>query len=460
MVQYERGSEELSEVPFRDVDVNEQGHMIIGGCDAVELARTYGTPLYVLDEDRVRQACRAYRDAFSRYYPRGLAVYAGKALLTTGVCRIVAQEGMGLDVVSGGELYTALAAGFPPDRIYFHGNNKSVDELRLALSEGVGRIVVDNLGELELLEALAREQGRTADILLRITPGVEAHTHTYIRTGQLDSKFGIPIAGGQGLAAARRAAESARLRLVGYHCHIGSQIFDLSSYEAAIVLMMEFLAEAQRATGVAAKELDLGGGLGIRYTAEDRPPTPEELVRRIADVVRQEAARHGIAAPALALEPGRSIVGEAGVTLYTIGFVKRIPGVRTYAAVDGGMADNPRVALYQARYEAVVANKANQPRLETVTIAGKSCESGDVLIRDLEVPPLESGDVLAVLSTGAYNYSMASNYNRFPRPAMVLVSRGRHDLLVARETYADLIRHDRIPRWLEEPAGEVAEAAG
>ena len=431
------------------IRVNVRGHLEIGGCDAVELARVYGTPLYVLDEARVRAACRAYREALARHYPTGRVIYAGKALLTTGFCRIIASEGLGLDVVSGGELYTALRAGFPPDRIYFHGNNKSDDELRLALRAGVGRIVVDSAAELDVVDRLAAEARRTADVLLRVTPGVEAHTHHYMQTGQLDSKFGIPIAGGLALEAARQAAAARHLRLRGYHCHIGSQIFELAPFEIAVGLMMDFMAEAQRATGVAAEELDMGGGLGIRYTRADDPPSPDDLVRRVAASIRREADRRGLPLPSLVLEPGRSIVGDAGVTLYTVGFVKRIPGGRTYVAVDGGMSDNPRFALYQARYEAVVANKATEPPAETVSIAGKLCESGDMLIVDIDLPRVERGDVLAVLSTGAYNYSMASHYNRLPKPAMVLVNQGRHALLVERETYADLVRQDRVPPWLE-----------
>lgn len=439
--------------------VNDRGHLVVGGCDAVELARLYGTPLYVLDEGRVRSACRAYRAAMDRYYPGGRIVYAGKALLTTGVCRLIESEGLGLDVVSGGELYTALAAGFPPERIYFHGNNKSDDELRMGLAAAVGRIVVDSVAELERLEELAAASGRRPDILLRVTPGVEVHTHSYMQTGHLDSKFGIPIAGGLALQAAQRAAASPHVRLWGYHCHIGSQIFELGAFEAAVGHMMEFLGQAQRVTGLAAQELDLGGGLGIRYTEADEPPSPEALIATVAASVRREAEARGVPLPTLVLEPGRSIVGDAGVTLYTVGFIKRVPGGRTYVAVDGGMADNPRVALYQARYTVVAANKAGQPPVETVAVAGKGCESGDMLVFDAAVPRLERGDVLAVLSTGAYNYSMASHYNRLPKPAMVLVRDGQHALLVERETYADLVRHDRIPPWLEPAAPRPAGAA-
>lgn len=444
----------------RNLPVNDQGHLLIGGCDAVALAREYGTPLYVLDEQRIRDACRAYRESLRETYPKGRILYAGKALLTAGMCRIIDEEELGLDVVSGGELYTALAADFPVERIYFHGNNKSDDELAMAVDAGVGRIIVDNVGELERLEDVARRAGRAVDIMLRLTPGVEADTHSYVQTGQLDSKFGIPMADGEALAVARQAAASPWLRLQGYHCHIGSQIADLAPYDVAVDLMVEFLALAQRETGVAARELNMGGGLAIRYYDETDVPKPGQFVGRIARRVLAGAERAGVPLPTLLLEPGRSIVGPAGTTLYTIGFIKRIQGVRTYAMIDGGMGDNPRVALYQTRHRAVIANKMNEPTSpEPVTVAGKYCESGDILIEDLHVPELSSGDVLAVSETGAYNYSMASNYNRLPRPATVLVRDGRHELLVRRETYADVVRNDCIPSWLGDKTDSAATAS-
>lgn len=446
-----------------NMPVNEQGHLLIGGCDAMLLVREYGTPLYVLDEQIIRSACRAYKQAMAEVYPSGHVLYAGKALLTVGMCRIIHDEGLGLDVVSGGELYTAVAAGFPAERIYFHGNNKSDAELEMAVDARVGRIVVDNVGELERLEAVARRAGRAVDVLLRITPGVEAHTHSYVQTGQLDSKFGIPVAHEAALSAAKRVADSSWLRLQGYHCHIGSQIIDLHPYEIAVHLMLEFMARAQHETGIVARELNVGGGLGIRYFDESHVPDPAEFVRRIASRVIARAEAEKVPLPELVLEPGRSIVGRAGTTLYTIGFVKRIPGVRAYAMIDGGMGDNPRVALYQTRHRAVIANKMREPLTDVVTIAGKYCETGDVLIENLTVPALQVGDVLAVSETGAYNYSMASNYNRLPRPAMVLVHNGRHELLVARETYADIVRYDRIPSWLRtetETTATTMETAG
>lgn len=433
--------------PDRNIAVH-GGRLQLGGCDAVELAATYGTPLYVLDEDAVRDACRRYRATLTSHYRDGRVLYAGKALLTKALCRIVHEEGLGLDVVSGGELYTALAAQFPPELIYFHGNNKSEDELTYAIGSGVGHVVADSADELQLLAALAREAGRTVNVLLRVTPGVEARTHSYVQTGQVDSKFGFPMLDDIALDAARRAAGEDGLRLVGYHCHIGSQITDLHSYDAAIDLMLDFMVAAQRATGVVAEQLNVGGGLGIAYRETDSPPTAEQLVRHIAAGVQAGCVRRNVTLPRLLLEPGRSIVGSAGTTLYSVGFIKNIPGVRTYVSVDGGMGDNPRVALYQARHDALLANKASAPRTATVSVAGKYCETGDMLLHDVKLPPPERGDVLAVFDTGAYNYSMASNYNRLPRPAMVLVGDGEHELIVRRETYADIVARDIVPERL------------
>lgn len=429
--------------------VNHRNHLEIGGCDAVELAQEFGTPLYVLDEAHVRAQCRKYRNAFAQYYSNSEVIYAGKALLTSALCRIIDQEGLSLDVVSGGELFTAVSAGFPPERIYFHGNNKSPAEVRDGIRYRVHRFVVDSLDELRMVNTIAQEEGRVVDILLRITPGVEAHTHTYIRTGQRDSKFGFDVTDGVALAATREALQLANVRLMGFHCHIGSQIFDVESFRATVEVMFEYMAAVRHETGYVTSELDLGGGMGIRYTDEDAPLEPEAYVRVLAEAVRTEAERHDLRQPKVMIEPGRSIVGEAGTTLYTVGVIKDVPGIRRYVAVDGGMYENPRVALYQAKYSALVANKAQAKAAEVVSVAGKCCESGDMLIWDLPLPELEAGDILAVLSTGAYNYSMASNYNRLPRPAMVLVSEGRAQLIVRRETYADLVAFDIIPDHLQ-----------
>lgn len=426
--------------------VNAIGHLEIGGCDTVELARVFGTPLYVLDEELFRENCRAYQRAFAGGNARVL--YAGKAALTLAICRLLDEEGLGLDVVSGGELYTAIQARFPMSRVYFHGNNKASTELRMALEAGVHRIVVDNPDELNLLGRLVSELGLEADILLRLTPGIEAHTHEYIRTGQIDSKFGLIISNGQALDGVRRSVNMKGLRLRGFHCHLGSQIFELEPYADATRVLMRFAREVRDETGLTIEELDLGGGMGIYYSAEDDPPAVENLAETIFGAVAAAAADQDLPVPEVVVEPGRSIVGPAGTTLYTVGTIKEIPGVRTYVAIDGGMGDNPRPALYGARYEACAAGKVDRDPDTTVSLAGRCCESGDMLIWNAEVPAVKMGDIVAVSCTGAYTYSMASNYNRFPRPAMVLVRDGQAELIVRRESYADLIRSDIIPARL------------
>ncbi len=424
--------------------INEKGHLEIGGCDAVDLARVFGTPLYVVDEALFRENCRSYRLAFAR--GNGGVLYAGKALLTLAICRLIEEEGLGLDVVSGGELYTAVQAGFPMDRVYFHGNNKTADEVRMALGAGVHRVVCDSFDELDLLGRLAPELGKECDLLLRLTPGIEAHTHDYIRTGQIDSKFGLVIPNGQALEAVRRCLERPALKLRGLHCHIGSQIFELEPYADAARILMEFARQVRDVTGWVIEELNLGGGLGIYYSPGDDPPAVENLAEIIFGAVTQAAANEELPTPRVLVEPGRSIAGPAGTTLYTVGTVKEIPGIRTYVAVDGGMGDNPRPALYGARYEACLANRMNGVvEAGSVSLAGRCCESGDLLIQQADLPGVWVGDVVAVSCTGAYTYSMASNYNRFPRPAMVLVRDGSADLIVRRESYADLIRSDVVP---------------
>ncbi len=429
--------------------VNPAGHLEIGGCDTVDLARDYGTPLYVLDEGMVRSQCRAYRDELAKVYPDSMVIYASKALMTMAVSRMIEEEGLGIDVVSGGELYTAFRAGFPMEKIFFHGNNKSSDELRMALEYGIGIIVVDNLYELENLNTIALQKGKKASVLFRLTPGVEAHTHSYTQTGQQDSKFGLGIRDGVASQVISHALTLPGIDVKGVHCHIGSQIFDIEPYKLAVNVMFEFLDDLRRLTGFEAEILDMGGGLGIVYHEGDEPATVESCVKLIGSAVKQEAQSRNYPLPQLVLEPGRSLVGEAGTTLYTVGSIKELPGIRCYLAVNGGMADNPRVALYQAEYEGLIANKANQKGEKLVTVTGKCCESGDMLIWDILVAPPQSGDVLAIFSTGAYNYSMASNYNRLPRPAMVSVLNGQADLIVARETYQDLISLDRIPARLQ-----------
>jgi len=428
--------------------VNDRGHLEAGGCDLTELARRFKTPLYVLDEAVVRDNCRAYL-AGMRDYPGTAEIhYAGKAFLTAAMCRILEQEGIGLDVVSGGELYTALQAGFPAAAISLNGNNKAAGELDYALAAGVGRIIVDNAYELELLNAAARSRDMSADILLRIAPGVEAHTHSHIQTGQLDSKFGLTTAAGQAFTVCRQALALSNIRLRGLHCHLGSQIFSPEPYAAAVGTLLELARQLKAETGWSMEELNVGGGLGIKYADSDVPPSIAEYTARLSRTVREEAERRRLALPVLLLEPGRSIVGPAGLTLYTAGAIKEIPGVRKYVAVDGGMGDNLRPALYDAKYECLSANKAGAAPAETVTVAGRYCESGDILVRDAVLPAIEPGDILAVLNTGAYHYSMASNYNRVGRPAMVLVNRGIAEIILRRESYADLVRCDVIPARL------------
>ncbi len=424
--------------------IDEKGHLEIGGCDTVELAKEYGTPLYIMDEALMRKTCREYRETFEKY-GKAEVIYASKTFLNLAMCRLVEQEGLGLDVVSGGELYTAIKSGFPAERIYFHGNNKSLDELKLALEARIGRIVVDNLFELENLNNLAGKLNTRVNVLFRLTPGIEAHTHEYIKTGQIDSKFGLVIGNGQAMEAIKKAKTLENIIIRGIHCHIGSQIFELESYRGAAEVMMDFVGEITRTTGIEIEELNLGGGFGIYYTSADQPASLETYAQLAMTTVNQKAEELGLTVPKVIVEPGRSIAGPAGTTIYTIGSIKNIPGVRTYVAIDGGMTDNPRPAMYQAKYEALLANKANQSGEEVVSIAGKCCESGDMLIWDIKLPQVESGDILSVSCTGAYNYSMSSNYNRNTRPAVVFVKDGQAELVVKRETYEDLIRNDVLP---------------
>jgi diaminopimelate decarboxylase len=426
---------------------NEAGHLVVGGCDAVQLAHKHGTPLYVFDEGRIRSRCREYIRQFSNRYPEVEIAYAGKAALTTGLARLMDQEGMGLDVASAGELYTAMQADFPAERIKMHGNYKSNLEYRMALESNVGRIVADSLLELQQLQCWAKKMDAEADILIRVRPGIDTHTHASIQTGQVDSKFGMGIYGGEARTAIEQAMDSDVINLRGLHCHIGSQLLETDAFERAIDQMVRFLAQMHDELGLECEDLDLGGGLGIRYTEKDDPPSVATLADAICPRLLSQLDEHGLEPPRLILEPGRSIVGEAGVTLYTVGIVKEIPDLRTYVAVDGGLSDNPRPALYDAEYEAVVANRADDEASHWVRVAGKHCET-DTLIDDTCVGECEPGDILAVFATGAYNYAMASNYNRFTRPAVVLCCDGEDNVLVERESLSDLITHDRIPPHL------------
>ncbi len=425
------------------INVNEKNHLSIGGCDSLDLAKKFGTPLYVLDEAVIRENCRRYVDSVNKFYNgNGLILYASKALCAGGVLKIADEEGLGLDVVSGGELYTAHKAGFPMEKVYFHGNNKSEDELRMALDFGVGRFVVDNEQELSALSRLAKEKGKTASVLFRIKPGVDAHTHDFIRTGQIDSKFGVALETGEALAIVKKAVCAENIAFCGIHCHIGSQIFDLAPFCEAASVMMGFIKEIKTECGADVRELNLGGGFGISYTEADDPLPYGTFMEAVSRVIHEEAEKHGVALPFILMEPGRSIIGPAGVTLYTVGNVKEIPGVRTYVSVDGGMADNPRYILYQAEYDFLNAGAAGSDKTEVVTVAGKCCESGDLLGEHVAIQPVRPGDILAVMATGAYNYSMASHYNRLPNPAVVLADGGSARVIVRRETYEDLVKND------------------
>jgi diaminopimelate decarboxylase len=424
--------------------VNAAGHLTLGGCDTVELAHTYGTPLYVFDEATLRAQCRAFTDAFARRYANAMVAYAAKAYAGVALLRLVADEGLGLDVVSGGELAIALAAGFPPERIHLHGNNKAPAELREALTAGIGRIVVDNLDELALVETIAAEAGRRADILLRLAPGVDPHTHAKITTGVLDTKFGLAIQTGDADTAVERALASPHLALHGYHCHIGSQVFEKESYPEAVAVMLGFAARMRDRHGYVPAEFSPGGGFAVQYVADQPAPPADVYAALVVDAMHAACERHGLPLPRLFVEPGRSIVARAGVALYTVGARKVIPGVRTYVSVDGGMADNIRPAMYDARYEALVANRAAAEPDETVTVAGKYCESGDILIRDVALATPHAGDTLAVPTAGAYCIPMASNYNAAPRPAIVFVRDGTARLVRRRESYEDLLRTELV----------------
>lgn len=426
-----------------DLNVNSQGNLTIGGMDTVALAKEYGTPLYVMDEDLIRDNLRRFHGSIDRFYGgKGMVCYAGKAFTCLEMCRVVASEGDGLDAVSIGELYTAVKAGFPMERVGFHGNNKTDEELAYALDNGVGHIIVDNISELHRLEKIAAEKRIKAQIMFRIKPGIDAHTHKAVMTGQIDSKFGFALETGEAFEAVKEALSCENTDLVGVHCHIGSQIFDIEPFEEAARVMLRFIAKIKAELGYEVKSLDLGGGFGIKYLEEHDPAPFENYLERVSAVVKAECGSLGISQPFIIIEPGRSVVAPAGITLYTVGARKEIPGIRTYISVDGGMTDNPRYILYQSEYEAVVANKASQERSEKVTIAGKCCESGDLIGEGMPLQHAESGDILAVLATGAYNYSMSSNYNRVPKPAVVFVSGGKSRVVVKRETPEDIIRND------------------
>ncbi len=425
------------------LNVNEKGHLTIGGCDTLELAKEFGTPLYVMDEATIRNTCKSYVNSIKTHYDgKGLPMYASKALSCKALVQLADSENMGLDVVSGGEIYTAMKANFPPEKIQFHGNNKTEAELRMALDYNIGKIIVDNLYELELLNKIAGEKNKVVKISMRIKPGIDAHTHNFIMTGQIDSKFGFALETGEAMAAVKESLKLGNVDLTELHCHIGSQIFDIDPFVKAAEVMMDFIGQIKRETGHLVTELNLGGGYGIKYTENDNPVPYDNYMAAVSKAVKAKAAENDIPVPFIYMEPGRSVVGEAGITLYTVGGRKEIPNIRTYVSVDGGMTDNIRYALYESEYTVVNAGKADQEPNEKVTVAGKCCESGDLIQKDTPVADVQVGDILAVLSTGAYNYSMASNYNRNPRPAIVMVKDGKARLIVKRESYDDLVAND------------------
>lgn len=416
-------------------------NFMFSGMDTVKLAKKYGTPLYLMSEDFIKDRCKEIRDDFLNKHSNTKAVYASKAFLTKEMARIIKREGLGIDVVSGGELYTAIEVDFPMEKVILHGNNKSLDEIEMAVKNDVGRIVVDNTSELDLIQYAGKKYNKTVKILFRISPGIDSDTHRYIQTGQVDSKFGIPLNKTSIRKAMEKVNTMENIELLGFHSHIGSQIFNNKNHLKSIQIITKLMKDVKDEFGFITKELNTGGGYGIQYAGEEKRKPLAYFTDEIVKEVETSTKKHGLKRPTVIIEPGRWIVGEAGVTLYTIGSIKVIEGVRTYVSVDGGMADNPRPSLYQAKYEGIVANKMDEESTEVVTIAGKCCESGDILIWNLKVPEVESGDILAVLATGAYNYSMASNYNKLPRPAVVMINDGKDRLIVKRESYDDLLKN-------------------
>ncbi len=422
--------------------INDLGVLQIGQVDTVELAKIYGTPLFVYDTSLIRQRARAFIQTFKKANVKAEVAYASKAFSSIAMYQLAAEENLSLDVVSGGELFTAIRAGFPVERIHFHGNNKSDEEIMFAITSKIGCIVVDNFHEIDRLKAIASEQNVEVRILLRVTPGIEAHTHDYITTGQADSKFGFDLMNGQADQAFQSVKDHSSIHLLGMHCHIGSQIFDTVAFSLAAKKLMNKMKDWHQKDDFICEVLNLGGGFGIRYTEEDDPLEPSVYVEDMIKTIRDELSKVDYPMPEIWIEPGRSLVGDAGTTLYTIGSQKEIPSTRTYLAVDGGMSDNIRPALYQAKYDAAIANNMLSTADTTYTIAGKCCESGDKLIEEIDLPKANAGDYLAVFCTGAYGYSMASNYNRLAKPAVVFVENGNHRLVIKRESLEDLIRLD------------------
>ena len=426
-----------------NIGINEKGHLTFGGADCVDLARKYGTPLYLLDEARLRRNCRDYREAVVKYFGKdSLPLYASKALCCKEIYRVIESEGLGADIVSGGELYTALSAGFPADKVYFHGNNKTDEEIVYALEKGISCFIVDNADELEFLNSECVKRGIIQRVLLRVSPGIDPHTHRAVVTGNVDSKFGVPIETGQAFGFVKRALECKGIKVDGLHCHIGSQIFDKYPFTDAAKIMLDFAARIKKELGAQFGTVNLGGGIGVRYVESDPKTSIDEIMRGIREELDKLIAQAGIEPPVFLFEMGRFVVADAGMTLYTVGSVKRINGYKDYVCIDGGMTDNPRYALYGSKYTVFNASHAEYEFSQTADVAGRNCESDDVIGEAMSVQKFERGDILAVAVTGAYNYSMASNYNRVPRPAMVSVNNGKDKLIIKRETYEDMARNE------------------
>ena len=421
---------------------NDNGMLTIGGIRVDDLVKEYSTPLYVLDEDTVRNNIRNFKKSLDENYEKGMVLYASKALNCLELCRIANDEGIGLDCVSAGEIYTALTAGFPAERIYFHGNNKTEDELEYAIDNNIGVIIVDNYYELDAIEEIAKQKKKTVKVMFRIKPGIDAHTHDFIRTGQIDSKFGFALENGEAYNAVKSALDRENLKLIGLHCHIGSQIFDDRPFMEAARVMMKFYKKIKDEFSLELDQLNLGGGFAIKYLETDEHIGYDTYMKEVATIINDYCKENALKVPMILIEPGRSVVGAAGITLYKCGSIKEIKNIRNYVAIDGGMGDNPRYALYESDYEVLIANKLNEPADYKATVAGKCCESGDLIQENVVMPKPEKGDIVAVLSTGAYNYSMASNYNRIPRPAMVMVKDKKSRVIIKRETFEDLVRND------------------
>ncbi len=426
-----------------NLSVNENGHLVFAGKDTVEMAKKYGTPLMLLDEGKIREKCSIYRRAMQEYFtPDSMPLFASKALSFKYIYKIAASENIGIDCVSGGEIYTAFKAGFPLERAYFHGNSKTDEEIRFAIEHGVGHFVCDSVEEVTAVNEIAQTLGKTQRILLRITPGIDPHTHKKISTGSVDSKFGVAIETNQAYELVEGVLKLGSIELTGFHCHIGSQIFEYEPFCDAAKIMIKFIADVKRMYGYEAQQLNLGGGMAVRYTEDDPEIDYAANIKGIADIVKELCAENDVKMPQILMEPGRSIVADAGLTLYTAGYLKEITGVKNYISIDGGMTDNPRFTLYQSPYTVVVANRMNEACDYKCTVAGRCCESGDIIQEDVMMPKPRRHDIIAVMTTGAYNYAMASHYNKVPKPEVVMINGDDDFTVIRRETYESMISNE------------------